>query len=57
MKSPEMIRIIRNTAYNEKNKGVKIKRQKALIFKEWVSCKKLRMKTEKKWVGKRKIHT
>ena len=43
MKSLEMIRIFRNTAYNGKNKGVKIKLQKALIFKEWVSCKKLRM--------------
>ena len=57
MKSPEMIRIFRNTAYNGKNKGVKIKQQKALILKEWVSCNKLRMKTEKKWIGKKKIHT
>ena len=55
MKSLEMIRIFRNTAYNGKNKGLKIKLQKALIFKEGVSCKKLRMKTEKKWVDKRKI--
>ena len=52
-----MIRIFRNTAYNGKNKGVKIKQQKALILKEWVSCNKLRMKTEKKWIGKKKIHT
>ena len=57
MKSLEMIRIFRNTAYNGKNKGVKIKLQKALIIKEWVSCKKRRMKTEKKWVDKRKIRT
>ena len=57
MKSLEMIRIFRNTAYNGKNKGVKIKLQKALIIKEWVSYKKRRMKTEKKWVDKRKIRT
>ena len=49
--------VTRKSAYHEKEKGLEIKNQNALIFQHWASGEKLGRETEKEWAGRKKIRT